>query len=585
MTTITASKVPQSVELDRDTASVTVQNNGNGVVYVAFASAEVLATENDIKINPNTSVDLEVKPGLRFLCVAGNGVVVITENASTRKAAVMPVASELAAQVDGLFPLRVVYAGDSNTEAAFYSKWEISGILFRSDAKDLAAGTATLTIYSDNTATWSAPGDAPGPRVALSQGFVWFESESADMGGCIYVNMDTVMALATAEGYGLEQTVEPAAFSGHADYSPATWAQILSGQKLAPTAFLGSTGETAAGLLARFPQLWTCDTYGRELPDADRPDHAVVMIGTNDITAIAAGGASYDIDDVKASITAMADYAASIGKSMTLCTVASQTWGAGEFALAQNLQRHVDTLAATNSHVTAAPVFLALRDGDQSDGRSISGAMNGVHYVNKGAYYGGEAIANTLLGIVGAAGRSRFRFAGDDSNLLTNGAMLGTAGVLTGTLATGDVAVDTACSNTLTVAFSKETVAQETPWQVATVSDSEANDTIVMTFDFAEVPAAGVSADIEYLVASGGTFLKGVDAAIHYTDGDTNDVYIHACAIDASAVQLPDGSWTGVLRVPAMSVPSWATAATFEVTAKFAADAVTVLKFRAAGAK
>lgn len=488
----------------------------------------------------------------------------------------------LKARIDAASPRRVVYAGDSNTQNGYATIW---GTSFRSNATALTAGDGTLLIYDDLTATWAAPGDAAGPRTALRNGWVWFESDSANMGIAYYVDTGIAEAIGTPEGYEVTVTVELSVIAGYADNSPATWSQILSGQRLKETANHGMTGETAAGLLRRIDQVYNCDSFGVELPAAERPDHAMVMIGTNDITAIAAGGAGYTIADVKTAITAMADYARGIGKTITFATLPSETWGVGEFALAQELYRHYYDLAENNAHVTEADVFLAVRDGNQSDGRAISGAMIGVHYANRGAYYAGKAMASVIIALAGSVGRSLFRFAGDDSNLVTNGAMLNTAGVLTGTLATGDVAVDTACSNTLLAVFSKEAVAQETPWQVATVADSANNDTIVMTFNLSQVPNPSAMSELEYQVTSGGTFIKGIDAVLHYSDGATNDVYIHACGITAQAVTLPEAAFSGVLHVPDFAVPAWATTATLEVTTKFAADAVAVLKYRAAGAK
>lgn len=476
-------------------------------------------------------------------------------------------------------PLRMAVIGDSTTCNGEGYRWGAAGMFARSNAEGLTAGEGTLTLYSNSTATWSAPGDAAGPVTPVGEGIVYLESDSADMGMAFNITASSIAQYGLPNGNPISVTVE-AKTIGYSDGFPFIWGQILSGWKLDLTSCLGMDGDTTGGVLERIAQVFTIDSLGGAITDA--PDCVQVLIGVNDVYALANGSPIYTLQDVLDNLTAIRDAIVGNGAYCIFGTLTMETPSAGELGYLLQVNDHIRSLAAENSMTRVADYFYAVRNGDSDTGNAITGYMDGLHYTTLGAVAAGRVLATVINEITGTAvGRSRWRFAGDTSNLVTNGALLGTAGSAGGDNISGNFAVDTLAPNA-TVVGSKETVAGETPWQVYTISNS-ADDDLIVSLPAMDLPDVAAVAEVEFTI-SDASKVKNIDLIAFYTDNDALTESQHAAAEHGSSDSLSTGSLTGVLRTNGTPMPSWAVQAQAQIAIKLAAAASTVIKVRALGA-
>lgn len=84
--TISATRNSTTQALTPGLTSVTVANNGDGVIAVAFGESGVTANDNDRRINPHSSESVPVPSGADYIAVkvcadGASGTVVVTEDA------------------------------------------------------------------------------------------------------------------------------------------------------------------------------------------------------------------------------------------------------------------------------------------------------------------------------------------------------------------------------------------------------------------------------------------------------------------------------------------------------------------------
>ena len=437
--------------------------------------------------------------------------------------------------------LRITFIGDSNTEYGYYARWNAGFPASRSNATGLSAGEGTLTIYSDSTATWTAPGDTAGPVTDVGGGFIFLQSGSANKGMCFNITAAAVAAYGSPEGTPLPFTVEASSVIGRTDVCPCVWSQIYSGQKLVGMANLGMSGDTIEGVEMRVAQVGEVNSLGQTVPR--RRGIYCITIGINNVTGSLT---PEEITALCVKLTNIKNILRSRGDAVIFGNLAHGNPSAGELAEMQALNAHIATFTA--DPLVAVADIDAVCTGDTDK-------MNGVHYKAPGAAAAGMLVAAKILAFSGGTrGVSDFRRGGRSDNLVTNGALDGTAGVLTGM--TGEAAVDSTYtkSGSGTCLASKQAVAGQHDWQVYTVTNASAGDTIEMVLPMTAVPGTTIYGQAYFDVTGAG--IQHPDAIIEFNNAsDTVQELIHACAADSPQGDI--GPYSGILGVPRMSVPAW----------------------------
>lgn len=449
----------------------------------------------------------------------------------------------------------IAYIGDSTTSPAYQARWGAVGGFARSNDLGLSAGDGTLTLYSDGTATWAAPGDTAGAAVPVGDGLVWLESNSDDMGCCFNITQEMIDALATPEGYDVTVTIEASAYTGYGSEAPATFGQILSGYKLNVSQYGGIAGETTENLVSRLPSILTRDNFGRPL--SGLPRIAVVLIGINDVAGIVAGDPGCSVVATNARITVIKDYIASRGVIAVFCTLAGETNTAPEWAVMEQINTHI-TGMANGSSVRAVDYASVIVDPMGSNGAALPGTMDGAHYTALGANIAGELLAAEILDITGgSAGDSDFRSGGRANLYVVNG-NLATGGADTGQggagVISGDYGFSTVFETAGDCAGSRVADPGQFHRQVFDFTNAVAGDAFTCLIAMTGIsPGDSVYSALQYSITGDGcaSFTYGV----RFSDGDANIEIWFA----ASPATINPGSQSGVLETPEVIVPSWAT--------------------------
>lgn len=472
--------------------------------------------------------------------------------------------------------LCIAFAGDSRVHHLLQGRWGASGVFARSNASALSAGDGTLTLYSNSTAKWAAPGDTAGAVTAVGDGLVWLESATANKGCCFNITSEEVSALGTVGGNPITITIAASSYIGSGEESAGSWAKILSGQKLLCVGSYGIDGETTAGLLRRTSQIFDTDSFG--VARSSSVDVVVVDIGTNDVSFIASAEPGYSVETSAANHADICDEITANGAIAVVCSLIRQSPSAGEHSAATSLNTAMASQAASDSRVIMADVYSAVKDPNLTNGNAVANALVGVHWTGYGAKLAGAVVANALKSIVGSSiGRSDFRSGHALSNLVTNGALSGASGSKSGI--TGDTAVDAIYSGTGTCVASKEVVSGENDWQVYTITGAAADDQLLLLPVMSVTPGSSVYGQVEYIVEGDG--VKNIEAIFQFTDDAVLQELVHSNNVSDTPLGL--GAMRGVLHVPTIDVPSW------EVSSKMLAAATmsagdTVIKFRDMGA-
>lgn len=450
--------------------------------------------------------------------------------------------------------LRVVYIGDSNTDFGFRARMR-DGLFagFRSDSLTLQAGdTATLTLYPDITAAFTATGDTIGPRVTIaSEGFIYFPSGSPDQWCCFRMPGWVADAAAgAAEGgdtYPLSILTDiPARSDSHglADISPSTFAQILSGQKFQPYVNLGISGDTTALVLPRIWQVSSIDSFGRSTLTS--ASVAVVMVGINDFN-----GEDDPLDlaaAANANLTAIRDAIVALGVVPVFCTLAFETDARAAYVDVVNA--HILTLSDYVADIHAA-----------CDQNSL--LILGPHFTPAGALIAGALIAEQLE-LIGTPGKglASFRLGGAPENRVINGALNGAGGSLTnitGVAANSTVSTYTGAG---TCVASKVSASANHDRQRYAITDAEAGDTLTVELDVISVPSQYMYSEVEIDIT--GDSVVSASHALVFT-GDAQTDASHSCG-NFSENEAATGLIRGVLRTRNIEVPPWTTSAKLIVT-------------------
>lgn len=473
----------------------------------------------------------------------------------------------------------IAYIGDSLTMGLCAHYFFNTNPMMRSNARELGAGVmptdidglqvydGSMTVYDDGTATWTAPGDAPGPRTKVNHGsdrqLVYLESDSPNMGMGVYFTQDMI-AGGTEEGNVLNFYVAQDTFS-YDSGSYDAWAQALSGWRFDVSGSYGISGDTAEGVLARLGDVFAVNSLGQ--PITRRPGIVVVNIGIN------------GCDDLD-TLDAIKDYIVARGAKVIFCTLAQETPDAPQLAFIESVNTRLASLVDDD---TAVADFF---DVTMSGGSAIAGRMNDVHYTPAGAQVVGAELVRVFNEMFGTlVGRSSFQSPSEPRNLWPSGMMVGTDGVLTG--ATGVSGVDAEYSGDGTCVASKEDVTGENPWQVFTITGASLGDTLTLGGNSVPIAVAigrSVQAELETEVSGDGIAAMVFGTTI-YNDQDPPFKAIHAVSMAPNLEQLaPLTDFYVLNKSPICPVTSWVKLKTLD--AQFLMwEGDTVIKIRCGGAR
>lgn len=472
--------------------------------------------------------------------------------------------------------------GDSLSSAVVRSRFSAVGWHICSNAKDMVAGEGSVRVNDDGTAQWRAPEDgAYGEAVKITAGINWLESYTANMGAGVYITQGHIDSESNPAEYPM--TIVQNEDVGYDNIAYVSWCSVLTGGTFEVVGSHGISGSTTELLLERVTDVYKKKSCGMDLVDG-YPNIIIMLIGTNDILHIANEvEPNYDLDYSKDNLSKIVAQLVQSGAAVILCTVSLGTPTAEQFSLLQEYNDHIRNICTKYTDVYLADIFNYIRDGLYDDGRALSGTFaDNAHFSSAGSFIAAKCIQDTLDEFVIHRHLARYRFAGAEANRVPNGALLGTAGVVTGALATGVAAADVTASATVAVVCSKENVVGQTPWQVFTITDAVAGDTIVLDFPLAEVPADGDHADCEIQLVSG-TGVIGTDLQVVLTDGDAQTEIWHSGWATAPYHAISTSSFNGVLRTPAIDVPTFATEASVRLVLTLDDNANTVIKVRNIG--
>lgn len=452
--------------------------------------------------------------------------------------------------------LTIAYIGDSNTEAALYSRFGLMGYYMRSNAAGMIEGTGTLTIY-ENTVSWTAPGDTEGAALPGDGGILRLESGSADRWASTIMPQSIFSEVGSPEGTPVELDVIRMDYVGGGIRAPFAWGQILSGQKCEVTQWGGISGHRTAETLERMACLWLHDTYGT--PIARGPDIVGCLISINDVDRVI--DETFTLQEVLDRHTAIKNYTLAQGSRFLVATITAEAPTADQWTVMQAINDHIRAMAGPL--VEVADIAAVLVDPEGVNGACLPHLMDGLHFHADGAKLAGEVIAQCILSMTdGRRGRSAFRKNGPLAarNVVTNGELAGTAGSKSGL--TGDVALDTVFVGTGNCVGSKQSVPGENDWQVFNTTAATAGDTITMTTSAAYAPGEEISGQCEFDATGDG--IKNITINAVFSDGDAEIERVYSTAPNMDPLEAI-GTGKGVLQIPAINVPPWCTEGTFEI--------------------
>lgn len=452
------------------------------------------------------------------------------------------------------------FIGDSTTEWGFIPRFAADGFAgIISDAESVA-GEGIATLYDDDTLQWAAAGDTAGARTSFEYGRkYWYESGSHKKGVSIIVPQEFA-PFASEEGTPIPISMLAQNGMGGRDQAPYVFGQILNGQRFAMAGNQGIAGQRAEQVLLRIADSWEKDTFGRPL--AIKPMHIVVLVGINDVAYIDGGSAPYGVAEVKDWLDDIRDAILAQGIMPIFGNLVEESPSPSKILLIDELNLHIAGMGVPVADYHAAC-------------NGVAGAMSGPHYTTLGSKLAGAKLAELLVSIAGQ-GSSRFALGSGTTNLIENGELAGTAGVLTGM--TGVAAVDSTFTGSGTCVASKQAVSGENDWQVYTVTGATAGDTITAEFD----PLWSIGQDIYGSVDCDitGDGVSNANFTIEFRSaGDTRVESFYALAEVSDDAM---GELSGILQTPDIEVPTYYNAGrAFASVILSAGD--TVVKFRNAG--
>lgn len=430
---------------------------------------------------------------------------------------------------------RIAFIGDSTTEWGFIPRFAADGFAgITSDAENVA-GEGVATVYDDSTIQWAAAGDTAGPRTAFEYDRKqWFESGAAGKGLCI-IFPSTFSGIGTPEGTPVPLTILAQDTMGGRDQAPHVFGQILSGHRFTVTGEHGYSGQRAEEILARLPDAWEKDTFGRAL--GRKTTHVVVLVGINDVANINDENATYGVAEVKDWLDDIRDAVLAQGIMPIFGNLVEEAPSPSKILLIDELNLHIAGMG-----VPVADYHTACN--------GVAGAMSGPHFTTLGSKLAGAVLADLLLTIA-EEGRSRFALGRAANNLVTNGALAGTSGSLTGM--TGVAAVDSTFTGSGTCVASKQAVSDQYDKQVYTITGASAGDELLVEFDPSWTIGQRIFGSVDVWVTGDG--VSGVNCYMSFTNaGNTRTETFNALSAVSNHAM---GELTGILKTLTFAVPSY----------------------------
>lgn len=422
---------------------------------------------------------------------------------------------------------RIAFIGDSTTEWGFIPRFAADGFAgITSDAENVG-GEGTVTIYDDSTMQWAAAGDTAGPRTAFEYDRKqWLESGTAGKGLCI-IFPSIFSGIGTPEGTPVPLTILAQDTMGGRDQAPHVFAQILSGHRFTVTGEHGYAGQHAEDILARLPDAWEKDTFGRTL--GRKPTHVVILVGINNPNT--------EAEEVKGYHRDMRDLALAAGVTPIFCNLVKEDPDVDDAAYIASVNAGIDAM-----NVLKADYHTACN--------GVAGAMSGSHFTTLGSKLAGAVLADLLLTIA-EEGRSRFALGRAANNLVTNGELDGTSGALTGM--TGVAAVDSTFTGSGTCVASKQAISDQYDKQVYTITGASAGDELLVEFDPLWAIGQRIFGGIDVDVTGDG--VSGVDCYMSFTNaGNTRTETFNALSAVSNHAM---GELYGIFKTPTIAVPSY----------------------------
>jgi hypothetical protein len=369
-------------------------------------------------------------------------------------------------------------------------------------------------------------------------------------------------AYASLEGTPVPLTMLANNGMGGRDQAPFVLGQILNGQRFDVLGIHGMAGQRAEQILLRIADSWEKDTFGRPL--AIKPTHIVVLVGINDVSYINGGSAPYGVEEVKDWLDDIRDAVLAQGIMPIFGNLVEEAPSPSKILLIDELNLHIAGMG-----VLVVDYHTACN--------GIAGAMSGPHYSTLGAKLAGEELASVLESIAGH-GNSRFNTITSIANLVSNGNMSGTAGILTDM--TGVAAVDSTFTGVGTCVASKQLDSGENYWQVYTVTGATAGDTITAEFDPLWVVGQNIYGSVDCDITGDG--VSNANFTIEFrSSGNTRIESFYAL----SPISDHDmGELAGILQTPTILVPAYYNAGRAYASVVLSAGD-TIVKFRNAGVR
>lgn len=353
------------------------------------------------------------------------------------------------------------------------------------------------------------------------------------------------------------------------------WAQTLSGGKVlfSEDATFGISGQTSTQILARIPAALAATDAGA----------FTLLATTNDRTATN----DLSLQTSKDNVTAAISLITGAGRLCFLIIpppigFAGGTGGVTGYPSANQIKTHMACIewmrrvASRMPGVVIVDAFANLVDpADASAGfnSTVAGPSDTAHFGTAGAYYIGKAFADQVNVIYPAPGFINIHSAdvydatyNPAGNMITNGAMTGTAGTQSagGSTMSGQVATSwslTGSSATgLTVVASKVTSGQRTMQQLV-ISGTPSADTsyieLAQNISAAYAQGESVSGQVWVEVDAGSSGVRGIvlDTRVQ----DTGSASTNAAAgyqSSPASVFYPSAAWSGLVIAPALPIPA-----------------------------
>lgn len=281
----------------------------------------------------------------------------------------------------------------------------------------------------------------------------------------------------------------------------------LTGFRMGITGIHGGVSYTTSQVLAIIDNVYSLDSYGN--PISDPPQVLHVSCGIYDCIELAAGSATYTIDDTLDNLTAIKDWCIERNIISIFSSLSHESPGLKRTYMDQ-VNSHLFSMASQNQpFVKYANYASVIDDTGTPDDAAITGTMLAQNYTSDyGVLLASDILVDVLHEIIGNnIGRSAY--IGNRESIAAGYNYVGTITTGTGSTAIGPVEWDAEVGSfwqygsvgTCSVTFSKEQEAGEYhDWQVVDVSAVTSDSVIALTKPISILPARTVH-DVEVYIS------------------------------------------------------------------------------------